>query len=249
LSIQNAGNFHSLGVSPDDRQVLFVSFYTVNTPYADEVLYLKRSLDQFSLKYFIEGLEGKGSWSANTLIKAYFLRNVLLKFSDYKSIVWLDADSIVVRRPDLFFELAECDFAVRGRGAFFSWKNFTSELVGLLVRWKSKHLRTLISMVRAGEELDRCHNCVMYFRNNPASLVIIDDWIEQIEKNNIGEDQTALQASLKEHQFYRNRFKILNLPENYAAKANWSKSKGRLAQDPVIIQNQVSEKYRWLPME
>jgi hypothetical protein len=244
LSIQSASTFHSLGVSPDDRQVLFVSFYTVNTPYAEEVSHLKRSLDQFDLKYFIEGIEGKGSWAANTLLKAYFLRKVLLNFSDYKSIVWLDADSVVVRRPDLFFELKECDFAVRGRGAFFSWKSFISELVGLLVRWKSKHLRTLISMVQVGEELDRCHNCVMYFKNNSASLVIVNDWIAQIERNNFGEDQSALQSALREHQYYRNRFKILNLPEHYAAKTNWTKSKGRLTQAPVIIQNQVSEKYR-----
>jgi hypothetical protein len=88
---------------------LIVSFYTKNTPYEQEILNLKDSLDKFKLNYIIEGVEPRGSWMKNTNYKPTFIYEMWKKHK--RPIVWLDSDSIIRGNPSLFETITE-DFAV-----------------------------------------------------------------------------------------------------------------------------------------
>ena len=84
-----------------DKWPLFISFYTVNTGYENEIKYLLDSLKQFNLPYDLEGLKSTGNWVKNCAIKPSFIYKKLNQYHD-TPIVWLDADSVVKDIPTLF---------------------------------------------------------------------------------------------------------------------------------------------------
>lgn len=91
-------------------QPIYVAFYTIDTPYEEEVKKLENSLKKFHLPYDIQGVPNLGSWQKNTQYKAVFLQEILNKYPD-RAVVYLDADAVVQQYPQLFDEL-DCDFAV-----------------------------------------------------------------------------------------------------------------------------------------
>lgn len=86
-----------------------VAYYTVNTPYAEEVKNLIASLEQFNLPKDIVGVPDFGDWQANCHHVPYFLKQMLIKHYP-KSIVYLDADAKVLHYP-ILFEKLNCDLA------------------------------------------------------------------------------------------------------------------------------------------
>lgn len=83
-----------------------VAYYTVGTPYEEEILNLKESCQKFKLKTDIEGVKNLGSWQRNTQYKAKFLlRKVKVHFGT--RIVYLDCDAKVQKYPDLFDTMTE----------------------------------------------------------------------------------------------------------------------------------------------
>lgn len=87
---------------------LYVLFYTVNTPYADEAAECVKTLKQFGLDYHIYPVHSEGSWEKNTQIKARIVQQALS--STDRPIVYIDADARIKSYPVLLDQI-ECDIA------------------------------------------------------------------------------------------------------------------------------------------
>ena len=88
---------------------LVISYYTLGTPYEEEVKYLIRSCEQFGVDSLIEGIPCKGSWEANCAFKPFFIREKMKELQ--RPLFWVDADAVFLQTPDLALFL-DHDFAV-----------------------------------------------------------------------------------------------------------------------------------------
>lgn len=95
--------------------VLFLSCYTENSIYADEIKRLDSSCASFGLYRRFEAYPSRGSWSANVHYKAEMLLRELESLPENHRVVFLDADAVITRYPELFTDL-DCDFACHIRG-------------------------------------------------------------------------------------------------------------------------------------
>ena len=91
---------------------LYVSLYTKNTAYERIAGQLEESLKKFDLRYRIDAVEDQGSWTKNTYLKPEIILDALEGEED---IVWIDADNIVLRRPEIFDDGMDCDLAFHSR--------------------------------------------------------------------------------------------------------------------------------------
>lgn len=96
----------------------FIGYYTVGgkdgDPYKAEADELRASLNQHNLPHDIRPYPSKGSWQANTQLKAQVVKDFL---NDYpgQPLVYLDVDAKVLQRPVLLFDL-HCDIAAAKHG-------------------------------------------------------------------------------------------------------------------------------------
>lgn len=116
---------------------LFVSYYTSDTPYEALAMDLRASLDRFGLPHRIEPIPSRGSWVANTGLKARVVEKL---WAESKGpICWIDADAAMLRPPG-FLAANPFDFAIVRRGG---WEDIASliyfartEAAGRLIgRW------------------------------------------------------------------------------------------------------------------
>jgi len=84
------------------------AFYTTGTRYEAEAARLRASLDKLGLRHWIIGVEDRGSWAANVKQTPEFLLRAMRHWSG-QPIVYVDADAVFWRRPDLFAELSPAD--------------------------------------------------------------------------------------------------------------------------------------------
>jgi hypothetical protein len=112
---KNQSTFKSKG---DLRGVVFVSYYTINTPYEQESAKLIKSLNKLNLRHDVVGVPNLGNWQANTRFKAKFMLEMLDKHVNSK-LVWVDSDAVIHSRPELFSNY-DCDVAVRWQD--FRWR-------------------------------------------------------------------------------------------------------------------------------
>ena len=130
---------------------IFVSHYTIHTPYQKEIEKLKQSLIKFDLDYDLEGIKPKGTWRANSNWCAWQVQKAL-KYYPGRDIVRVDADAIIQRYPSYF-----TDF------------DFDADIAACV--WKASRLRP------GGEFLGG----TMYFANNERTRFIVDEWVKQSE--------------------------------------------------------------------
>ncbi len=89
---------------------LVISFYTVDTPYEDEVKHLISSCEEFGIEYKIEGIPSSGSWEMNCAFKPLF---ILQKLEELKRpLLWVDADGVFMRKMEAV-EAFSSDLGVR----------------------------------------------------------------------------------------------------------------------------------------
>lgn len=88
---------------------LVISYYTLGTPYEQEVEGLKQSVRELELDHDIRGVDSLGSWERNCARKARFVLDMARQHD--RPVLWVDADA-VIRRPPLLLAGAEPDFAV-----------------------------------------------------------------------------------------------------------------------------------------
>lgn len=91
--------------------MIFISYYTRGTPYEEEVKNLIGSLKKFNLTYVVYPTESVGSWCGNCALKPSILLRALNDYPNEDSIVYLDADAIILKPPELFKHI-QSDIAV-----------------------------------------------------------------------------------------------------------------------------------------
>ena len=98
---------------------IFISFYTKMTIYQDAInKYLIPSLVKLNLDYHVYAIETLGDWKSNAIQKPIILQRALNDFPD-RDIIWQDADSEILREPDLLFNIPEeYDIALN----YLDWK-------------------------------------------------------------------------------------------------------------------------------
>ena len=166
-----------------------VSFYTDD--YEEDVKRLICSLKKFNLDYDIENIESLGSWDLNTNYKATFIKKKLLKHK--QPIVWLDADSEVVKYPK-YFDVIEEDIGVcyenlsklKSGTIYF---NHTDKALKILNRWEINSKNTNITdqmhlqQVLRGEYIES-HNVTLFCLPSSYYCIydIMKDWTEPVIK-------------------------------------------------------------------
>ena len=79
--------------------------YTINTPYEQEVVNLRKSCERFKIDLIEYPVKGFGIWAKNCQIKS---KIILKALSEYNcDIVWIDADAVFNKYPGLFDDLSE----------------------------------------------------------------------------------------------------------------------------------------------
>ena len=113
---------------------LFVSYFTSDTPYEALAMELRASLDRFGLPHRIEPIPSRGSWVANTGLKARFIEKVWAESDG--PICWVDADAAVLRPPG-FLSGNPFDLAIVRRHGWEDLSGFVylgkSDRVGRLI--------------------------------------------------------------------------------------------------------------------
>jgi len=123
-----------------DEMPVIVCYFTLDTPYAEEAKNLRLSCEKLGLEHRIVGVRARGSWEANCAYKAKFVEEWWRSLG--RPVLWVDADGIVLRVPDLLRGIA-ADFAVhRTLGWMFDsatvFFNQTPGAEALLVRWRER---------------------------------------------------------------------------------------------------------------
>jgi len=98
---------------------IFISYYTKDTIYQDAInKYLIPSLKKLELEYHIYDIETLGDWKSNAIQKPIILQRALNDFPD-RDIIWQDADSEILKYPNLLFNIPEeYDIALH----YLNWK-------------------------------------------------------------------------------------------------------------------------------
>jgi len=77
-----------------------VAFYTIDTPYQEEVKNLIQSCHELGLDLFAKGIPSRGEWVRNCALKPQFLADCCKAFPKH-DILYVDADAIIRQRPSM----------------------------------------------------------------------------------------------------------------------------------------------------
>ena len=211
----------------------FVCFYTPE--YEDEASRLRYTLDSRGITdYTIKKMKSRGSWVANTNMKAAFVEDQLRAWE--KPIVWLDADARVRRLPTLLASLAtghQPDIAY-----FLIPKVFDRQPAKC--PWNLKRYGG--GAVAGG---------TLYFGHSPRAFELIDRWKALSEKRPDRWEQQNLQQVLGEMRDEdlrndvpeRETIDEVGLPQSYCKVFDCKWYSGQ--QGPVVIEHtQASRRLR-----
>jgi len=190
------------------RPWIVVSYYTVNTLYAEHARGLIESLKRLRILYRVDAIESLGDWWKNTKHKPTFLRRMLRDFEG-SDVVWVDCDAEFKRYPTLFDEL-DCDVAVHE----FDRSNWS----------KGRGTEVLSGTV--------------FLRNNERVRCLVEEWERRCQKSGRVWDQKVLEKVLAgdyyrlpgEYCKIFNRMKKVKNPVivHYQASRTVRKNEGRL---------------------
>ena len=163
---------------------MVVSFYTENTGYENEANRLAQSLELFGINYDIQSVTNFGDWWKNTNYKATFMLEMLKKHPE-KNLIWMDADSVLRRYPELFHTI-DADIAVHT----VDWKDYP-------------HINKSSSEMLSG---------TIYIKNTEQMHEFVQEWINQIKADKRVIEQVNLRRVVGR---YKDRIKVVNLPAEY----------------------------------
>jgi hypothetical protein len=156
-----------------------VTFYT-NDYYRQQIKILSNSCKKFEIPLIITEVEDKGSWVKNCAFKAYYLYEMLHTTST--NIVWLDADSCIMKYPELFGSIKE-DFAIRAEPGLRTKKPVGREVISLPENWP--------------KDIDPCwfNSGTIFLKNNDKTKELCRRWL-QLSTTNVSDwDQWTLQQA------------------------------------------------------
>jgi len=164
---------------------IVISFYTVNSPYEREVKGLIDSLNAFNLKYDIQGINSLGSWQKNTIYKAQFIKEMIIKHKG-KNLVWIDADAVIKSDPFILSMIdSDVAFYYRTKGG------------------------------REGRIQEPCEliSACMFMKANDSVLRLLDMWIERNNNDHGDLEQHYLQQVIPEWRSQGGTHSVL--PQQY----------------------------------
>ncbi len=193
---------------------IFISYYTKDTIYQDTInKYLIPSLKKLKLEYHIYNIETLGDWKSNAIQKPIILQRALNDFPD-RDIIWQDADSEILREPDLLFNIPkEYDIGVH------------------YLNWKAHYGRP------GDEGKFELLDGTVFWRNNDKIKAFIKKLIEL--STNKGIDHQKTMAQMLET---KEDIKVFPLPRIYSylpIQPNGEKSFIEI-KNPVIVHHQLS---------
>ena len=80
---------------------IIVGYYSGDTIYEAKAAVLQKSLEKYRVPYYLQRIEDRGGWYANTCWKPTFLKEMLKKFPKH-NIIYVDCDAEFFRFPKLF---------------------------------------------------------------------------------------------------------------------------------------------------
>ena len=86
-----------------------VSFYTPDNEFSEWVGCLRESVEAFGFEGDIQARELPSGWFSRASFKGQFMWEMMQKHQ--RPLLWLDADSEIVRKPEIFLEEPPWDFA------------------------------------------------------------------------------------------------------------------------------------------
>ena len=89
---------------------IFFAYATADTPYENEALLLAKSMSTFNLALLLRIIPNFGTWQKNTQYKARLVYDVLSEFPG-RTCIYVDVDSLMLKRPELFWHLGATDVA------------------------------------------------------------------------------------------------------------------------------------------
>lgn len=200
-----------------DSLPLVISFYTVDTPYEEEVKYLQASCQSLGIDHHIEGIPSAGSWEMNCAFKPIF---ILQKMQEFKRpLLWVDADAVFLKPLENLSLFSEVDLGVR--------------IYDVSEDHPSKIVSATVFVNATGASI----KVVKWWAEECMKLLQDKNRKEEVW------DQDALRRVLfqKEHGA-----RFAPLPPSYSKILGHPKDE-EMCFDPVIIQNQASRRYKkWI---
>lgn len=92
-----------------------VSFYTYNWKYPNYAKKMQIDCDRLGLKHHIVSLPDTGKWIDNTKRKPQFILDTLNELK--RPVLWVDVDGTVYKRPEIFDESFDYDWAAKKKRA------------------------------------------------------------------------------------------------------------------------------------
>jgi len=104
-----------------------IGFYTVNTPYEQEIKGMEHSMRFFGFDVNTVGVPSRNSWSENCYFKPTFIREMMEANPD-KQLIWADADARMRRYPTELIQFLESnrDFSIAT--TFVDWRKVNENM-------------------------------------------------------------------------------------------------------------------------
>jgi hypothetical protein len=190
-----------------------VSFYTRGTSYEKEVLKLEASLKRFDLPYHFFGCEQFGSWRLNLNCKSAAILEAFKRFPD-QDIVFLDADAVVKKHPELFDRLS------------------TKRLHNM-----AAHFHIYPQSVPGGSLLSG----TLWFRNCPETIELVKLWHKIGLEHPEIRHQHCLRLAIEEWHRVGRKVNVFRMPREYTCIFDYRGNRGA---DPVIEHFQASRRLK-----
>ena len=179
---------------------IVISFFTEDTPYAQEIKKLEASLIKWNIPYHFFLCRNYGIWRKNLNHKSEVIYKALDKFPD-KDIVFLDADAVVNSYPTLFDELS-------------GDKKYD---VGIF--------RLKESRIEPNELVSN----TLWFRNNTTARYLVIRWNSLARQKMHIRHQKCLDIAIKQILHEELILRVYELPFEYACIFDHPARKGRSA--------------------
>lgn len=163
------------------NNIKIINFYTDDNFYTKSAKQLEASCISFNLNYVFQKINSKGSWVNNCGFKANFILEKLLEQKENDCIVWLDADSQVIKYPELFFSTNN-DFGIRAEAGGKTKKPAKRETINLPAKWPASLSPRWFN------------SGTIFLRNVPSVVSLVNEWI-RLQTGTNKWDQWTLQEA------------------------------------------------------
>lgn len=207
-----------------------IGFYTINTPYEEEIKGMEKSMRFFGFDVMTTGVPSRNSWSENCYFKPTYIRQMMEANPD-KQLVWADADARMRRYPTELFEFLKSNNSFSIATSFVDWKKINP------------------AMTRGRNDvLPECSSAFIVINNTVEAYNIICQWeklckatMEKFHAGKLRAKDVPVDDRLLEQIYYgkiKYRKNWVKLPVAYSQIFDLARNAGV----PVVEQMQASRR-------